>query len=1105
MWTWLKNLLNAVRGMEWEDEQQDTQVRTQQPVQYTQNGQNLRVQAKAKSIYPKERQGSVQPESRLPEKPRQFRFPVIPDAKKEQKTDADVTTSHQQVDAFGGRERSRPVEKAGQTDHQRRGSERTGAGDRQRQAEREAARERQRKHEPASPLEQQRMIQQHKREAKQAAEQPTSPQVFVQSRHQSGAKKPYKPTEIFSPIYGKVDPRPPKKRTPDEPQRRQEREEAQRREEKPLQPLWPLKTSSEKIEEQTAARNDDAAAEVPLGAGRLAISEEQTDGRALELGNAGHGGAVHSAQTPEGLSAAVASEPEKPPVFAHEEVQNVVHPETERQADTVADRQPMMQAGHTDHAQSQASQSVPQVEDTDAPDASSQPDEPTTAREHARLQPPEPLQIHIGKLFENKPIAVHEGEQPAENGLNQPVETAPLEAGAEELTVEAISEAEAFAAESAAMVRPAMEEVAAVRLESNDEEQAEALSLPADPLMKEAADPYAGHAEIAGSASAAWQLAEMEQGEEAGDDGHDGLMVDAAFSDRATAVPDDMAAANPQSAFTERDAFRVMQQIETPEPQEASGEELHSASSALHQPTAAEATYHAEQTALVQPFPALSADRQVAATQEVSPTIPAVAAEPTEAEGLRPTYHPPQLDLLIPSPEATEDDLEYTHEQKRLLEETLGNFNVNANVVGIVKGPSVTRFELQPAPGVKVNKITGLSDDIKLNLSAKDIRIEAPIPGRNAVGIEVPNQKSEPVFISRIIGSEKFRNHPSPLAIALGMDIGGEPIVADIKKMPHGLIAGSTGSGKSVCINSIIVSLLFKASPEQVRLLLIDPKMVELAPYNHLPHLITPVVTEAKQATASLKWAVEEMERRYTAFVDAGVRDIDRYNTTTDEPLPYIVIIIDELADLMMVSPQDVEDCIIRIAQKARACGIHLLLATQRPSVDVITGNIKANVPTRLAFAVFSQIDSRTILDQSGAERLLGRGDMLFLESGTTPVRLQGNFVSDDEIERVTQMIKKQRKPNYYFSKEDLEQQVQSFDAGDDPLYLEALLFVADQGQASASALQRRFRVGYNRAARLIEMMEAEGHVAGQSGGKPRAVLITREDAQALTEGTSLL
>ena len=484
--------------------------------------------------------------------------------------------------------------------------------------------------------------------------------------------------------------------------------------------------------------------------------------------------------------------------------------------------------------------------------------------------------------------------------------------------------------------------------------------------------------------------------------------------------------------------------------------------------------------------------------------LPTEQIQPNEMQ-TEPSYQLPSLDLLNPSPEVAGDDDEHTQLQKLLLEETLANFNVSAQVVGIVKGPSVTRFELQPAPGVKVNKITSLIDDIKLNLAAKDIRIEAPIPGRNAIGIEVPNLSSQPVLIEKIISSPEFQQHPSALAVALGMDIGGAPIIADIKKMPHGLIAGATGSGKSVCINSIIVSLLYKATPEQVRLLLIDPKMVELAPYNHLPHLVTPVVTEAKQATAALKWAVEEMEKRYALFVDAGVRDIERYNQTTDDHLPYIVIVIDELADLMMVSPQDVEDCIIRIAQKARACGIHLLLATQRPSVDVITGNIKANVPTRLAFAVFSQVDSRTILDQSGAERLLGRGDMLFLESGTTPLRLQGNFVSDDEIERITHIIKKQRKPSYLFSKEDLEQQVQSFDAGDDPLYLEALVFVAEQGQASASGLQRRFRVGYNRAARLIEMMEADGYVAGQSGGKARAVLITLEDAQAVAEGSSLV
>lgn len=471
----------------------------------------------------------------------------------------------------------------------------------------------------------------------------------------------------------------------------------------------------------------------------------------------------------------------------------------------------------------------------------------------------------------------------------------------------------------------------------------------------------------------------------------------------------------------------------------------------------------------------------------------------------RDKYILPPTSLLHEPIVPSASDEESTWEQKRLLEETLANFNVNFRVTGIVKGPSVTRFELQPSPGVKVNKITALADDIKLNLAAKDIRIEAPIPGRNAVGIEVPNRTSQPVYIRQIIESRAFQEHPSPLAVALGMDIGGEPIVADIKKMPHGLIAGATGSGKSVCINSIIVSLLYKATPEQVRLLLIDPKMVELAPYNHLPHLVTPVVTDAKHATAALKWAVEEMEKRYALFVEAGVRDIERYNQFAEEELPYIVIIIDELADLMMVAPQDVEDSIIRIAQKARACGIHLLLATQRPSVDVITGNIKANVPTRLAFAVFSQIDSRTILDQAGAERLLGRGDMLFLASGATPIRLQGNFVSDDEIERVTDLIKRQRKPEYLFSQEDLEQAVQSHEYGDDELYYEALVFVAEQGQASASGLQRRFRIGYNRAARLVEMMEADGYVSGQNGSKGRTVLITVEDARAIAENATLL
>ncbi|RXT13455.1 DNA translocase FtsK [Ammoniphilus sp. CFH 90114] len=462
-------------------------------------------------------------------------------------------------------------------------------------------------------------------------------------------------------------------------------------------------------------------------------------------------------------------------------------------------------------------------------------------------------------------------------------------------------------------------------------------------------------------------------------------------------------------------------------------------------------------------------------------------------------YHMPSIHLLRKEPPLQGNDDEYTDEQIQKLSVALENFHVNADVVGVVKGPTVTRYELQPAPGVKVNKFTNLIDDIKLALAAKDIRMEAPIPGRSAIGIEVPNEQPSPVFIRSILESQEFRSNPSPLAIALGRDIGGAPIIGDLKKMPHGLIAGSTGSGKSVCINSILVSLLYKAKPSDVRLILIDPKVVELAPYNHIPHLLTPVVTDPKQATAALRWAVEEMDSRYEKFADKGVRDIERFNHTAQqegmEKLPYIIIIIDELADLMMVAPGDVEEAICRIAQKARACGIHLLVATQRPSVDVITGLIKANIPTRIAFAVSSGADSRTILDMGGAERLLGKGDMLYYPSGLAkPIRLQGNFVSDEEIEMVVEHVKKQQKVNYLFDKEQLTRAVQASSESEDELFEEALLFMVEQGQASASSLQRRFRIGYNRAARLIDMMESEGFIAGQSGSKAREVLISEED-----------
>lgn len=470
------------------------------------------------------------------------------------------------------------------------------------------------------------------------------------------------------------------------------------------------------------------------------------------------------------------------------------------------------------------------------------------------------------------------------------------------------------------------------------------------------------------------------------------------------------------------------------------------------------------------------------------------------------SYVFPSLSLLHAPVIRHEDDEAWLKEQTERLNETFKNFNVGATVVHVTKGPTVTRFEVQPELGVKVNKITNLADDIKLNLAAIDIRIEAPIPGKNTIGIEVPNRSSRPVFIREVLQSEAFQQSASPLTVALGLDISGRPVVTDLKKMPHGLIAGATGSGKSVCMNAMLVSLLYKATPREVKLLLIDPKMVELAPYNHIPHLVSPVITDAKAATAALKWAVSEMERRYELFAHTGVRDIGRYNELVrkaqkpEQHLPYLVIVIDELADLMMVAPADVEEAICRIAQKARACGIHLLVATQRPSVDVITGLIKANIPTRIAFSVSSQIDSRTIIDINGAEKLLGRGDMLFLENGTSkPIRLQGNFVSDEEIERVVAHVRQQMEPSYLFQHDELLQQHTQTDEEDD-LFYEACEFVVQQGGASTSSLQRRFRIGYNRAARLIEMMEQRGIVSAPKGSKPRDVLIDEQDLEQLQD-----
>lgn len=478
--------------------------------------------------------------------------------------------------------------------------------------------------------------------------------------------------------------------------------------------------------------------------------------------------------------------------------------------------------------------------------------------------------------------------------------------------------------------------------------------------------------------------------------------------------------------------------------------------------------------------------------------------EQQESQSL-PYYQFPSIEFLSPTVKAEHDD-DWLDQQGHILNETLFNFNVRASVVNITQGPAVTQFEIQPEPGVKVNKVTNLADDIKLCLAAQDIRMEAPIPGKHTIGIEIPNRKSRPVFLREILESRSFIENESPLTVALGLDITGEPIVTDLRKMPHGLIAGATGSGKSVCINSMLVSLLYKATPQEVKLLLIDPKMVELAPYNHIPHLVSPVITDVKAATAALKWAVEEMERRYELFAHTGVRDIGRFNSKAKEAgqladqLPYIVIVIDELADLMMMSPAEVEESICRIAQKARACGIHLVVATQRPSVDVITGLIKANIPTRIAFSVSSQVDSRTILDSAGADKLLGRGDMLFLENGSSKtVRLQGTFVTDDEIEEVVDFVRKEQEPQYLFQQEDLLAKAQVAEERDE-LFLEACEFVVYQNAASTSSLQRRFHIGYNRAARLMEILESNGIISEARGSRPREVLMNQEEYREWVE-----
>ena len=444
------------------------------------------------------------------------------------------------------------------------------------------------------------------------------------------------------------------------------------------------------------------------------------------------------------------------------------------------------------------------------------------------------------------------------------------------------------------------------------------------------------------------------------------------------------------------------------------------------------------------------------------------------------------------------------------LQKTLYSFGVSAKVENVSVGPAITRYELKPAEGVRVSKIANLADDIALNLAAKTIRIEAPIPGKQAVGIEVPNEESEVVHIRDILETDLFKNHKSKLAFALGKDVSGDAIVTDIAKMPHVLIAGATGSGKSVCINTLISSIIYKAKPSEVKLVMIDPKIVELSVYNGIPHLLIPVVTDPKKAAGALAWSVQEMENRYTMFASKGVRDLKGYNEAVEKDdnfgkLPHIVIIIDELADLMMVAKGDVEDAICRLAQKARAAGMHLVIATQRPSVDVITGLIKANIPSRIAFAVSSQVDSRTILDQVGAEKLLGKGDMLFFPTGAPkPVRIQGAFISDKEVEKLVNFVKANGETTYrdditeYIEKanctdKEIDEGALDSDDETDPLLNDAIETVIDTGQASTSFIQRRFKVGYARAGRIIDQMEERGIISGYQGSKPREVLMTRE------------
>ncbi len=537
----------------------------------------------------------------------------------------------------------------------------------------------------------------------------------------------------------------------------------------------------------------------------------------------------------------------------------------------------------------------------------------------------------------------------------------------------------------------------------------------------------------------------------------------------------------------------------------------------VHNPSVSDFDDDPEDDAVIEPpheLPnlVLGRPREISPAKEVEYQYAEESAPVIDPDAV-PPYRFPPLTLLNPAkaPDPVRDHEQEEEQQQKieLLEETLLSFGIEARVINVARGPAITRYELQPARGVKVSKITGLADDIALNMAAMGgVRIEAPVPGKSAVGIEIANATIATVTLREVLESKEFQDHPSKIAVALGKDIAGTPVVADLARMPHLLIAGATGSGKSVCINSIIASILYKATPDEVRLILIDPKVVELSVYNGIPHLLIPVVSDPKKAAGALGWAVQEMTDRYKRFEGAVVRDLKGYNKYAVknglEPLPQIVVIIDELADLMMVAQGDVEQKICRLTQLARAAGIHLVIATQRPSVDVITGLIKANVPSRIAFAVASQVDSRTILGIGGAEKLLGRGDMLFDPSGASKaIRVQGAFISDDEVMDLVDFVKEKAAARY---DESVIEALDRADAADkkqkdeekeeedtDPLLMDCVELAVDAGQISASMIQRKYRVGYARAGRILDQMEKRGFISGFEGSKPRQTRITRE------------